>query len=423
MKVLWLSNCQLKAIDIASTGTWIQPIAEGLVENNNIEIAVIAHGVVDKIKRVDYKNVKQWIIPSSAKKKKNGFPSKSIVNSIQNIIDEYAPDIIHVWGVESYWGLITARDYNHIPVLLEMQGMKGLCSEYYLADLNMQNILQCFGIKEIIKRSTLYGRKKEFYRWGLYEKKIIQAHKYIDVQSEWISAQVNSIQPNSLQYSVNLPLRKPFYSAPKWIEYEIEREKKGTENNIFISSSGAVPYKGLHVAIKTLVEIRKKYPKARLRIAGDIQKKGLRQDGYSRWLIDLSKKLEVSENIDWLGSISAEKIIKELLYCGVNIVCSFVESYCLALAEPMYLGVPCVTSFTGGTSWIAKDNTNALFYSAGDAVMCAHQIARIFNDSKLRNKLSNSAREAALKRHNIDRITEKQLLIYKKVIEESLILL
>ena len=82
----------------------------------------------------------------------------------------------------------------------------------------------------------------------------------------------------------------------------------------------------------------------------------------------------------------------------------------------MYLGVPCVTSFTGGTSWIAEDNASALFYIPGDAVMCAHQIIRIFSEPELRTNLSTYAREAGLKRHNLNTIAQKQLVIYNRII-------
>jgi glycosyltransferase involved in cell wall biosynthesis len=204
--------------------------------------------------------------------------------------------------------------------------------------------------------------------------------------------------------------------ARPWSEFESKRNIQDTAQYIFCSLSGGIPYKGIHVAIRALAYVKKKYPNTRLRVAGNIQKKGLRQDGYIRWLNLLSRKLNIIDSIDWLGPLNANQIISELQHCRVNVVSSFVESYCLALAEPMYLGVPCVTSFTGGTSWIAEDNNNALFYTTGDAVMCAHQIVRVFNEPELRNRLSTNAREAGLKRHNLNRIVQEQLAIYKKML-------
>jgi glycosyltransferase involved in cell wall biosynthesis len=420
MKVLWLSNCQLKESDIASTGTWIQSMAEGLLNTGSIELAVISVGNVPKFTRQDYREVLQWIAPVSERLGNDGLPSDGIVKDIVNAINQFKPDLIHVWGVELFWGLLISRKYTHIPSLLEMQGMKSVCAKYYTADLTVKEIFQCVGIKEVLKRKVMISNKNDFLKSKRYEDEILCGHCYIDVQSEWMLAQVNSVQPSAKKYFVDLALRNSFYSARPWLDFEKNRNMKGTLHNIYISSSGGLPYKGIHVAIRALAELKKNYPNARLRIAGKIQKKGLSQDGYVLWLNLLSRKLNVFGSIDWLGPLNADQIIEELQYCGVNIVCSFVESYCLALAEPMYLGVPCVTSFTGGTSWIGKDNENVLFYTAGDAVMCAHKIDLIFSEPELRHGLSTTARKEGLKRHDLDRIAQDQLVIYKKVIGDVL---
>ncbi|HAW09324.1 MAG TPA: hypothetical protein DCW42_09235 [Bacteroidetes bacterium] len=85
----------------------------------------------------------------------------------------------------------------------------------------------------------------------------------------------------------------------------------------------------------------------------------------------------------------------------------------------IYLDVPCVTSFNGGTSWIAEDEETAVFFPPGDAVMCAHQISRIFRDRDLVGRLSANARAEGLKRHNIESITARQYAIYKNCLINS----
>jgi glycosyltransferase involved in cell wall biosynthesis len=316
---------------------------------------------------------------------------------------------------------LISRKYISVPALLEMQGMKKAIAKHITADLTVKELFQCIWVKEILIRSIIISNQKQFAKWGRFEEEIILGHNFIDVQSEWMSANVKSINPKANRFYVDLALRKSFYSAQPWSEFESKRNINGSLHNIFFSSSGSIPYKGIHIAIRSLAILKKKYPKARLRIAGNIQIQGFRQDGYMHWLNHIIKTLNLFDNIDWLGALNADQIIHELQHCGVNVVCSFVESYCLALAEPMYLGVPSVTSFTGGTSWIAKDNTHALFYTPGDEMMCAHQINRIFSESDLRYKLSFSAREAGLKRHDIKRIAQEQYEIYKNVIGDILI--
>ncbi len=420
IKVLWFSNCLLSESDITSTGTWIQSMAEGLMSLNRIELAVITFANVSRFTRKDFREVKQWLVPIRERLGENGLPAKRLVKEIIQICTEFKPDLVHIWGVESFWGLLTARKYLRVPALLEMQGMKMACAKHMTADMTVNELLSCIGIKEIIKFKTIVLQKNDYVRWGKYEKEIISGHCYIDVQSEWTSAYVIASQPKAKQYYVDLVLRKSFYAAIPWNDFENERNHNQRSTYIFISSSGATTYKGLHVAFRALAELKKEFPVIRLRIAGNINKKGLYQDGYVRWIKHMSRKLNIEDSIDWLGSLNADQIINELQHCQVNLVCSFVESYCLALAEPMYLGVPCVSSFNGGTSWIGKDEETVLFFQPGDSVMCAHKISRILRESQLACYLSKNARELGLRRHNPKTIIERQMFIYNEIIKDKI---
>lgn len=420
MKVLWLSNCPLIESKITNTGAWIQSMAEGLLAIGSLELAVIAFADVSQFTRQDYHSAPQWLVPVRARLGRDGLPKKSLVEEIVKACKWFRPDIVHVWGVESYWGLLTARGYIRVPALLEMQGMKKACAKLFTADLTVKELFQCIGLKEVLKRKSIISYKNDFARWGRFEEEILRGHHFIDVQSEWMSAQVSAIQPQAQQFFVDLALRQPFCTARPWSDFKDERAAQDTSQHIFCSSSGPIPYKGIHVALRVLAELKREFPQARLRVAGVFQRKGLRQEGYVRWLNHLCMELNVTENIDWLGPQDADQIIHELQQCAVNVVCSFVESYCLALAEPMYLGVPCVTSYNGGTSWIAEDQKTALFFPSGDAVMCAHQIGRIFRERELVRRLSVQARSAGMKRHDPESVVHRQKAIYQEIVGKAI---
>ena len=419
MKVLWLSNCPLVESKITNTGTWIQPMAEGLLAMGSLELAVIAFADVSQFTRQDYHGEPQWLVPVRMRLGRDGLPEKSLVEEIVKACEWFQPDIVHSWGVESYWGLLAARGYIRVPALLEMQGMKRACAKFFTADLTVKELFRCIGIKEVLKRKVIISYKNDFARWGRFEEEIIRGHHFIDVQSEWMSAQVSAIQPQAQQFFVDLALRQQFYAAQPWADFEIVRATQGTSQHIFCSSSGPIPYKGIHVALRALAELKREFPQVRLRVAGVFQRKGLRQEGYVRWLNHLCRELNVTENIDWLGPQDADQIIHELQQCAVNVVCSFVESYCLSLAEPMYLGMPCVTSFSGGPSWIAEDGKTALFFPPGDAVMCAHQIGCIFRKQELCHRLSVHARAAGMKRHDPESVVRRQDAIYQQIMKKT----
>lgn len=419
MKVLWLSNCPLLESPLKTTGGWIQPIAEGISGGGDVQLAVIAFADVRHIVRHDYHDTQQWLVPAKAKRGRSGLPSKTLVKQMGQIAADFDPDLVHVWGVENYWGLLTARKLIDYPALLEMQGLKGVCAQHYTADLDWRDLIKCIGLKEICKWSGVITDKKEFARWGKFEEEMIRGHRCIDVQSEWMSAHVSRVNPDCTQFRHELPMRPQFYAAASWAETESQRRSCGPRPSIFFSSASPTPYKGLHVALRALAHVKVQFPGVRMRVAGNLQQRGIRQSGYMRWVNNLCRELGLKDCVDWLGPLSADAIVQELHHCDVNVVCSVVESYCLALAEPLFLGVPCVATFNGGTAWLGGDGDNVLFAPPGDDAMCAHQIIRVLRDPALKARLSTNARAAGLERHDFKRIIQRQIAIYQGVYEKT----
>jgi glycosyltransferase involved in cell wall biosynthesis len=175
----------------------------------------------------------------------------------------------------------------------------------------------------------------------------------------------------------------------------------------------------LHDAIRAVAIVRDRIPTIKLRIAGGHQKKGIRQNGYIRWINQIIKRHDLTQNVDWLGPLSAKEIVRELAGCAAALVPSHCETYCVAFAEAMHIGAPLVTSFTGGTAWLGKDEQSALFYPAGDETMCAHQLWRLLTDPKLAESLSQKGREVALVRNDPRSIVANQLEIYRSILGKS----
>jgi len=84
-----------------------------------------------------------------------------------------------------------------------------------------------------------------------------------------------------------------------------------TEPVLFCSAATPAPYKGFHDAIRAIALLSRRFPKIRLRIAGNHQRMGIKQSGYIRWLNRLCEELGVADRIDWLGPLSAGQIVTE----------------------------------------------------------------------------------------------------------------
>ncbi|MGA2248342.1 MAG: glycosyltransferase family 4 protein [Verrucomicrobiota bacterium] len=408
MKILWLCNSALTDVDGAGTGTWLGALAHGLLDSGALEFGIVAFGPVNEFTRRDHRQVKQWLVPAGLALGHNGLPSATLVQSIVEAVREFAPDLIHVWGTEAFWGLLTARGLLLYPSLLEIQGLKAAIGKVFYGGLTLPEQLRCIGFKELLKRRTMHADRRDFKCWGKYEAEIIRGHRFIDIQTSWGAAKIADINVTAKQFLVSLPLRRPFYNAEAW---QISKRPA-----IFCSAAYPVPFKGLHVAIRALALLRKRVPDARLRIAGAHQRVGIRQDGYMRWVNGMIWKLGLTDSIEWLGPLTAEQIVKELQAAAAMVIPTFIETYCLAFVEAMAIGTPVVASYVGGLPSVGKDEESCLFFPVGDESMSAYQLERVLTDKELAQRLSRESRKIALVRNDLQRIVQRLLDVYRQVL-------
>ncbi len=383
-------------------------MAHGLLDSGAVELGIIASGPVKHFTRRDCLQVQQWLVPDRTPSGCDGLPSASIIQSIMVAATEFSPDLIHIWGAESFWGLLSARRLLDYPALLEIQGIKGQIAKVYYGGLTLSEQFRCIGIKEVLKRRTMHSDRRDFVRWGLREAEIIRGHRYVDVQSAWAFAHVKVINPDARLFPVELALRPSFYETDGWQSPEIPL--------IFCTAAYTSPFKGLHVAIRALALLRKRIPNARLRIAGAHQRPGIRQEGYMRWINRMIHHLDLVHAVDWLGPLSAEQIVAEMKNAGAVIIPTYIENCCTAMQEAMSIGIPVVVSYAGGIPSLAKDEESCLFFQPGDDAMCAYQLERVLTDKDLALRLSQESRKIGTARNDPERVVRRQLDIYNQIV-------
>ena len=408
MRILWLSNAVLSGGDRGTTGSWLAAMAQGLVASGAVTLGNIAVGMVTTLTRQDCGAIKQWIEPVTVPPARDGLPSQKIVAEILRAVEEFSPDLIHVWGVENYLGLLTARKLLRQPALLEMQGLKWAYAKVFGGGLTAWEQAQCIGLKEILGRSTIYHGRRRFQNWGRFEEEMIAGHRFVTTQSDWIEAQTKRLNPDAQTFHMDLALRTPFVSGNRW--------RRTDTSSLFCSAAYPVPYKGLHVAIRAVAILKERFGNVALRIAGSLQRAGIRRDGYVHWLNQMIDQLGITENVVWLGPLTADQIVHEMHASAAMVIPTFIENCCTAMQEAMMIGIPVVASYAGGLPSLARDEKSALFFPLGDEVMCAYQTERVLTDGQLARRISRNARAVALERNNPAKIVAKQLDIYRQVI-------
>ncbi len=170
--------------------------------------------------------------------------------------------------------------------------------------------------------------------------------------SDWITAPSKAIKNELIEFNpkieeycsvIYLGLEKP----------EIEPTAISFLTPTLLCFGRVVNEKGFDLAIEAVSIISKKYPDIKLMIAGDGPAK---ED-----LIQLTKKLRVQRNVDFLGWINPDEIPNIINRSSIVIVPSrWKEAFGLAALQAMQLGRPVIAANSGGLPEIINNNSNGI---------------------------------------------------------------
>lgn len=370
MKILWFSNKELLSSISNSSGTWILTMGHNLAKSGRVELVNITEGHVPNIVVRRDENIVEYVLPKF--KLRRGMPSLSNVSKIRKIVDVENPDLIHVWGVEKYWGLLFSR--NHISgytCLLDIQGILETCSMYYMGELSYLSFREVMPFLDALySYSFVLLQKHRMNRRVPMENEIIKWFDNIGVQSEWVRSWVKTKNPSARLFDSLISTRKDFQSA-SW-------NRNSTKDSIVIIASEA-PYKRLDVAIKAFSLVHSKYPDIRLDVVGYRPNP---VKGFSRYISSLISNLHLSSSVRYMGNLSSLEMVEVMQHAYCSIVPSSVESYSMVLAESLSMGVPCVASYAGAMPEYINKSNNLSCFPSGDYVVCAERILSLIEGNE-----------------------------------------
>jgi glycosyltransferase involved in cell wall biosynthesis len=401
VKILWFSNYQFSKEDIKSSGTWLKVMGEALSKEKGIELINITAGQTNRMVSEQINGIQQYLVPISIGSLFK-VPKSQIVWQVGKLIEDIQPDVIHVWGTESEWGLITRNYVNRFAVLLEIQGILAQIREHFYGGLTFKEILNCTGPREFVSpKSHLFFQYYLQKRRVKEEEDVIKGHNYISVQSEFSQRTIEVINSRAKIFHSLIPLREEFVLATRtW-----SHQKSG---RIFTSIASLHAYKGIDVAIKALKTLIDNGFCGSLSIVG-AQNTGIRQPGYKRYVLRLIKDLKLEENVNWLGALDAKQLVRELKSSDVVLIPSYMESYSMVLHESIAIGIPIVCSYAGAMPEARRLSSCIEFFQPGDYRVAAS----LLSDVLLCQHESNSGSLTVV---TAETALQRQLSIYEKII-------
>ena len=417
IKVCWLSSCIFSDEPIRATGTWLKPLADGLVRSGEVELYNITRDFSAHTERqTTASGIRQWILPNY--RYGQGLlldhEPRQVCQRIRAILDEIRPDVVHIWGTEFKWTSVYTQGYIPYPTFIDMQGVLSYYAPAYYADLmgkERQAVAWSWSDLKHWRKSHLY-KHWEMERRSRVEQEHLPLFPFISVQSRYMEQCIHSLAPQSQQLHTGIILRPEFHKAAgSW---------RPVSHPVIFACAGTfcLPYKGLHVLLRALGQLINQYPDIELHIGGERLDLQHPTDGYTRHLAQLVHQLGIDAHLRWLGPLDAQGIISEMLQSQLCVVPSFIETYCLSMAEAMMVGLPCIAARAAALPELATDGEEALYYEPSDAENLARHMEHLLSDAALAQKLSRGATQRRLAANVPDRIIQQQIANYHRVIDE-----
>lgn len=125
-------------------------------------------------------------------------------------------------------------------------------------------------------------------------------------------------------------------------------------------------------------------------------------------------------NCEFLGHIDAENL--DRFYRNARMVVFATrcyEGFPTVLLEAMSHGLPVVCSRIGGLPEIVEDGVTGLLYKPGNVAELTEKIRMLWEDPVLCRKLGDAGRQKLQEEYAADRLLDRLLAIYEKVITEG----
>jgi glycosyltransferase involved in cell wall biosynthesis len=416
VKALWITNVLMP--DVAEVlgekrtylGGWMVAAANELIKNNDVELycATVSNQTRTLVK-VRKGLITYYLLPLSKSKIKYNAALEKYWKLIR---EEVNPDIVHIHGTEYAHGLAWIKACGNNNVVASIQGLTSVYFRYSTGYLSNYDILKNITPEDIKNRSSIYDYKRDFKRRGRIEEKYIKSLKYIIGRTKWDECHALTINPGIQYLFCNETLRPAFYDG-KW-EYSLCEK-----HSIFISQAKG-PIKGCHMMLKALPLILRKYPDAKLYIGNSTGIKAvsfiekLKQSGYQRLLRNLILKFRLEKSVVFLPALDEQEMRNHFLRSHVFVNASSIENSPNSLGEAQLLGVPCVSSYVGGTPEFMGYGKAGTLYRFEEYEMLADAVCRIFMKGYIQSEI-DEGRSFAIERHH-PQINAMQLLnIYNEI--------
>lgn len=235
----------------------------------------------------------------------------------------------------------------------------------------------------------------------LFERRLLQSADAVVAVSNWIGRETASV----------FGIARPSAVIPNGIDTEKFRPLPVVRSDRELLYVGTIkPEKGVFELFRALPLILSRRPELTVRIVGP-QTSGVTER------LSASIPDSLSDRVRFEGAVEHDRLPAAYSSATLCAMPSLAEAFGLTMAEAMSCGAPIVGSSLGAGPDLARHGRDALLVDPRDAKAFASAALECLEDSALRERLSQGARQQALRRFSWDVVAEQNKQFYSRVIE------
>jgi glycosyltransferase involved in cell wall biosynthesis len=418
MKILWFTGTvNKKANNSYGGGGWIASLTKELNTNSNITLAqsffcdmpeslymegnISFYPMCKKSRSKIFKLMYYW------KKSYKNIYSTDDVELMQDVINDFKPDIIQIFGLESRFCSIL--DYIKVPTIIYLQGiLNPIYNAFFPVGMNKFSFLYSrFSSKEWIYRNAIiYSNEAMKYR-SKYEIETLHKISYLIGRTKFDYQVTNFFASHAKYFSLNEMMKDVFYESQVW-------KKNDNKKYVIYTTISNVTYKGLDLILKTS-KLLTEYNN----IDFEWQIAGINKDSELVYFFEKILNINSSDvNIKYNGIVPDGKLVEHLLRADVFVHPSYIDNSPNSICEAQLVGIPVIACNVGGVSDFITHGKTGVLIPANAPFELASIIKKDMKTPYLKS-YTQEARNVALQRHNKQDIVDQLIDIYHFIYNEN----
>lgn len=394
-------------------GGWLESLEKHFRKDTDIELAVAFYwDGTQELDKFTESGRKYYAIPAPytgsklqkyKRRSQNLIEPPEIVNYFEEIVADFQPDMIHVFGSEKAFGLIAPR--VKVPTALWIQGNLTVYTHKWFSGISRAEVLKLTPQKDKLKHTDNEAKYQTSLKVAEREREIFKGCKYFTGRTDWDRRITQVLAPKAQYFHCDEILRDAFYQS-HWKPHTNRDELR-----IMTTIQGNL-YKGFETILESMPMLQEQLDhKVRWRICG--MKK---EDALVKLFEKKYKVNPASLNIELLGRVSPETLIEELLAADMFVHPSHIDNSPNSVCEAMLVGTPVVATYAGGTPSLLENNQEGILVQAGDPYAMAGAILDLYHNQEIAVQMAQAAKHRAQERQNPKRIVDSLLAIYQNIL-------